>query len=259
MLRLFKIEMHKIVRYIPFWVMIGLYFMFLVFLSLVFESASEGFVEGLNNGQKAELNLSYLTNFPAIWVLFANLAFLFKFLIAIVLVLIVCNEYQYGTLKQNFIDGLSRTEIMAGKELVIVFLSIICTILVVVLTLVVGNKTPEAGIMSGSYTVLLYLLAMLFYFNIVYFLSTLIMRTGITILILIIYGFVEKIINLIYKPIADFLPYHTLDSIIPNLTPIFNNQDVEFSIKPVNIIMAIVYLALAVLGNYWILKKRHLK
>ena len=99
---------------------------------------------------------------------------------------------------------------------------------------------------------------MIFYLNIVYFLSTLIKRSGLTFLILILYGFVEGIVLLLYKPIAEYLPYNVLDSILPSAIETLNNNNYHFSIEPKNIVIAVLYLMVSILGNYYLLKKRSL-
>ena len=265
MIRLLKIELNKIVRYIPFWVMIGLYIFFFILFCLGFEIVIQSSLERLSQNQTQapnEMNLEFVSamkNYPNIWVHISNFAFFFKFLIAIVFVMLVCNEYQYRTLKQNFIDGMSRKEIILGKELVIVIISLISTILIVLLVLILGNSTSETNIFQGSYIIFLYFLAMVFYLNIVYFLSSLIKRSGFTFLILILYGFVEGIVFLLYKPIADYLPYNVLDSILPSTLETLKNNNYDFSIEPKNIVIAVLYLALSIFGNYYLLKKRSLK
>ena len=269
MIRLLKIELKKIVRYKPFWVMTGLYVFFFIFLCFVYEDTIRGFIQGFERGntqtqtqtqttnEKFYEYFSAMKNYPNIWVHISNLAFFFKFLIAIVMVMLVCNEYQYRTLKQNFIDGMSRKEIILGKELVIVIISLISTILMVLLVLILGNnRTSETNIFQGSYIVFLYFLAMIFYLNIVYFLSTLIKKSGFTILILLLYGFVEGIVSFLYKPIADYLPYHVIDSIIPSTLETLKNNNYHFSIEPKNIVIAVLYLILSIFGNYYLLKKR---
>jgi hypothetical protein len=49
-------------------------------------------------------------NFPFIWHFNTYIAAILKLFLAIVIVSMMANEYSYGTLKQNLIDGMSKKE-----------------------------------------------------------------------------------------------------------------------------------------------------
>ncbi len=58
-------------------------------------------------------------NFPFIWHFNTYVAAWLKFFLAIVIVSMMANEYSYGTLKQNLIDGLSKQEFILSKFLTV--------------------------------------------------------------------------------------------------------------------------------------------
>ena len=69
-------------------------------------------------------------NFPIIWQITTFFSSLFKLFFAIVVVSMIGNEYSNKTLKQNLIDGLSKKEFILSKFYMIVFFSLISTVII---------------------------------------------------------------------------------------------------------------------------------
>ena len=85
-----------------------------------------------------ELGELGIFNFPIIWHITTFFSALFKFFFAIVVVSMIGNEYSNKTLKQNLIDGLSKKEFILSKFYVIVFFSLISTIIIFIVSLLLG-------------------------------------------------------------------------------------------------------------------------
>jgi hypothetical protein len=77
------------------------YFILLSFIAMI---ASIKFDVGF----KIHLAEMGIFNFPFIWHFNTYIAAILKLFLAIVIVSMMANEYSYGTLKQNLIDGLSK-------------------------------------------------------------------------------------------------------------------------------------------------------
>jgi len=50
----------------------------------------------------------------------------------------MANEYSYGTLKQNLIDGMSKKEFILSKFITVVAFSIVSTLFVFITSLILG-------------------------------------------------------------------------------------------------------------------------
>src|SRR5882724_12233184 len=126
MLHLLKIDLKKLTSYRTFWVVCGLYF-----LTLAFTTASGMEFLKWMAGKGAEfgtiINISRipLYHFPDVWQNLVYISGFFKIVLAIMVVISVTNEYQYRTIRQNIIDGMSRWEFLFSKILTNVLLSLI--------------------------------------------------------------------------------------------------------------------------------------
>ena len=102
MKRLLSIELQKIWLNKASRVLTLTYFILLSLIALI---ASIKFDLGIFKVHLAEMGIF---NFPLIWHFNTYISAWFKFFLAIVIVSIMANEYNYGTLKQNLIDGMSK-------------------------------------------------------------------------------------------------------------------------------------------------------
>ena len=79
-------------------------------------------------------------NFPFIWHFNTYFADYFKIFLAVVIVSMMANEYSYGTLKQNLIDGMSKKEFVISKFLTVLLFAVISTLFVFVVSLILGTN-----------------------------------------------------------------------------------------------------------------------
>ena len=111
MKRLLSIEFQKIWKNKASKFLLLTYFILLSFIALI---ASIKFNIGTFEISIADQGIF---NFPYIWHFNTYIAAWFKFFLAIIIVSMMANEYTYGTLKQNLIDGLSKKEFILSKFL----------------------------------------------------------------------------------------------------------------------------------------------
>ena len=109
MKRLLSIEFQKIWKNKASRVLVLTYFVLLSFIAFI---ASIKFSIGNFEIRIADQGIF---NFPYIWHFNTYVAAFFKIFLAIVIVSMMANEYTYGTLKQNLIDGLSKKEFVLSK------------------------------------------------------------------------------------------------------------------------------------------------
>ena len=116
MKKLFHIELIKIRSNATFWVLAGLHagIILLVLLS------GKIFLRSVNIGEENLGNLVDpagipLYQFPDIWHNFAYVAAYLKFILALYVIISITSEISYDTLRQNVMNGLSRTDFILSK------------------------------------------------------------------------------------------------------------------------------------------------
>ena len=153
MKRLLSIEFQKIWKNKASRVLLLAYFVLLSFIALI---ASIKFSIGTFEIRIADQGIF---NFPYIWHFNTYIASLFKIFLAIVIVSMMANEYTYGTLKQNLIDGLSKKEFILSKFLVVGTFAVASTLFVFVMSLILGYSFSSYNEMGIVFSDLEYLLA----------------------------------------------------------------------------------------------------
>lgn len=151
--RLLSIELQKIWKNKASRILTLTYFILLSFIALI---AAIKFDLGSFTVHFAEMGIF---NFPFIWHFNTYVAALFKLFLAIVIVSMMANEYTYGTLKQNLIDGLSKKEFILSKFLTVVLFALGSTIFVFIMSLILGLSFSSYNEFSIIFTDLNYLLA----------------------------------------------------------------------------------------------------
>ena len=117
-------------------------------------------------------------NFPFIWHFNTYIAAILKFFLAIVIVSMMANEYSYGTLKQNLIDGMSKKELVLSKFLTVVAFALASTVFVFVMSLILGlcfsSYTEVSIIFSDLEYVLAFFVKLTGFFSLCLFLGILV-------------------------------------------------------------------------------------
>lgn len=209
MLHLLKIDLKKLTSYRTFWIVCGLYF-----LTLGFGAASGmEFLKWLVStfesfGQELNIARIPLYHFPDVWMNLIWFSGLLKIVLAIMVVISITNEYTYRTLRQNVIDGLSRSEFLTSKILTNILLSLMSVAMIFVIGLVTGliyspNVTIDR-ITTDLEFFPAYFLEIFFFLSYALMLGILIQRSGLTIILLLLSQMIESIIT---ANIDDYLPW----------------------------------------------------
>ncbi|MEI7420557.1 MAG: ABC transporter permease subunit [Prolixibacteraceae bacterium] len=264
MIRLLKIELNKIIYNRTIWVILGLYIVLFAPVAFGFDNILKSFsaanARHQQSGMADLIQQGYsVFNFPGVWHNLAYLASWFKLLLALIIITIVTNEYTYKTLRQNIIDGLSKWEIIWAKELVILVFSIVAVILLVILTLILGNSQSNVSMFTGSSILFVYFFTLILYFNLAYFLSSWLKKSGFVFGILILYTVIIENVAAakLSANIARFLPMHLIGYMIPNPMSKLVGQNPESDFSILNIGIGVFYIALFIALNFLLLKKGH--
>ena len=216
MKRLLSIELQKIWKNKASRVLTLTYFILLTFIALI---ASIKFDLGVFKLHLAEMGIF---NFPFIWHFNTYIASILKLFLAIVIVSMMANEYSYGTLKQNLIDGMSKKEFILSKFLTILLFAFASTVFIFILSLILGfsfSSYTEIGIVFSDLDYLLgYFIKLIGFFSFCLFLGILVKRSAFALGFLLVWNIIEGILKgiLTYK----IFPDSTIASFITQFFPL---------------------------------------
>jgi ABC-2 type transport system permease protein len=222
MIRLLAIEWEKLKSYRAFWVMVSLYlFVFLTFVlglpQLVkYISAQSGDFFPL----KVFSNVAF--SFPDVW---QNIAYaagmrgFVKIFLAILIIILISNEFAYLTVRTNIMNGLSRTQFVAGKLILVMFISLLSTLVLFIAGFYLGinySVTKSFGVFFSRIHFLgAYFLELFTYLTFALLIGTVIRKTGFAIITLLLYIIIEPAIQY-YLPDAfdKYLPLNAMNNVV---------------------------------------------
>ncbi len=278
MKRLLSIELQKIWKNKASKVLTIAYFVILSFIALI---ASIKFDIGPIQFHLADQGIF---NFPYIWHFNTYIAAILKLFLAIVIVSMMANEYSYGTLKQNLIDGLSKQEFIQSKFLTVVLFALGSTVFVFIMSLILGFSFSSYNEFSIVFSNLEYLLAyflkLVGFFSFCLFLGILVKRSAFAIGFLFVWNIIEGIIkgvltfkifpdNPIAGKITQFLPLEAMSNLIVEPftrlsvvktigTQIGVENIKDYGVHFSSIVIVLAWTAIFVFLSFKILKKRDL-
>lgn len=278
MKRLLSIELQKIWLNKASRVLTLTYFILLSFIALI---ASIKFDLGVFKFHLAEMGIF---NFPFIWHFNTYIAAILKFFLAIVIVSMMANEYSYGTLKQNLIDGMSKKELVLSKFLTVVAFALASTVFVFVMSLILGlcfsSYTEVSIIFSDLEYVLAFFVKLTGFFSLCLFLGILVKRSAFAIGFLLVLSIAEGIAKgvLTFKifpdsPIAGYItqffpleamsnlivePFSRLSLVKTIGTQIGVENTKDYGVTFTTILIVLGWIVVLNLLSYKILKKRDL-
>lgn len=272
MKRLFQIETQKIVPYTAFWVIMGIHALLFLLLSIG-GSQMEVQIAG-------QFNIARYFEFPAVWNTIAWLASWFNLLLAILVIALIGNEYNFRTFKQHIVDGLTREEMLASKLSVIFVIALWATFLVFFTALIMGlvYSSGQAAVFSQAHYVAVYFVQALAYMSFAMLIALLLRNTALSIVLFILYVFpIEPIIrNIFPAPMLPFFPMKVVSDLtpLPKIRTGIESQELqqqvqmlEFQMQAgqgyetpsllVSVGVGVLYLALFVFLSRLILQKRN--
>lgn len=278
MKRLLSIEFQKIWKNRASRILTIGYFIILSFIAMI---ASIKFDIGNFKIHFAEMGIF---NFPFIWHFNTWIASVLKFFLAIVIVSMIANEYTYGTLKQNLIDGMSKKEFILSKFLTIVAISAFSTLFIFILSLVLGftfSSYNEVGIVFSDLEYLVaYFVNLVGFFSLCLFLAVLIKRSAFALGFLFIWFLIEKISYSYFKfevfnrssrvdDVYSFFPLESIGNLLVEpftrfsvirtiQTTIGDNTIKDYSIHFSSILIVCIWVSIFIYASYKIIQKRDL-
>lgn len=279
MKRLISIELQKLWQSKASRILIISYFVLLSFIALI--SSIEINIFG-HNVRFADQGLF---NFPFIWHFNTYVAVYFKIFLAIVIVSMMANEYTYGTLKQNLIDGLSKQEFLGSKVAIVLLFSVVSTLFVFIMTLILGysfSSYTEASIVFRDLQYLLaYFINLVAFFSFCLFAGVLVKRSAFALGFIILWSIIENILYAILRwqvfggdealthKVVAFFPLESISNLLIEPLNRFKTVkavnamagqviDKDFGVHWYSILIVLVWTSVFLWASYRILKKRDL-
>jgi ABC-2 type transport system permease protein len=263
-LKLLRIEFRKQIYSSGFWILLALHAVVLVLIAVNFNS----FLKNANiiseNVPNMELALKPILQFPDVWQNLTYIAGYFKIILALIVISSVCNEFSYGTARQNIVDGMTRRDWIFSKIGLAKVLALFSTLLVLTIGLILGFSHDTDIELSFVFLrmnyILAYFIELLVYFIYAVFLALLIKRTGMSVILLLAYDFIlEPILSWsVPNPISNFLPMSTIDNL--NTFPFtkYLGNPTEAIVSAEQLFYAAAYGIAFSLFSYLLLKKKDL-
>jgi len=279
-MRLLSIELYKIWHNRTSRILILSYFL------LIFSIAILSTINVEIGPIKFNLAEQGIFNFPYIWHFNTFMIALLKIFFAVIIVAMIGNEYSYKTLKQNLIDGLSKEEFLKSKLYAILAFVFISTLMVFIISLILGGIYSDYNEFQIIFSDLEYLLAytvkLFGFFTFCLFLSILIKRSAFALGFLVLWQVFEGIAyGLMRWKLSDIIPELSAEQVIvffplnamgnlikepfSRLSAIQNIADQigegftkDYEISAFNLMIVLIWSALFIWASYGLLKRRDL-
>jgi hypothetical protein len=233
MIKLLSIEMKKILPYKTFWILLGLYFVFLGLGIMMAEFIINNWVDRVNSHIPLPLPHVTLYFFPDIWqniTFFASIRHILIFP-AIIIIILITNEFTNKTIRQNIVNGMSRHEFLLSKLQIIFLMAVLITFLLAAGIFILGVLHSDAASMRLLWVKFSFIpgfFIQVFTFMIfAFFTGFLMQNTGLTISIFTLYALIiEPVLYFFLKiprfhlpNISQYLPVNSVIRIVeyPNI------------------------------------------
>ena len=276
MVRLLKIELKKILTYKVFWILMGLYFLFLLLGILMAGVTLNSWIDNINKQSPIPFPHVTIYFFPDIWqniTFFASIRYIL-ILPSIVIIILITNEFTNKTIRQNIVNGMSRQEFLLSKLQLIFIISLLITFILVIGTLILGMAN------TGSYDMAMmfkkisfaggFFIQMFSFLVFAFFTGFLLRNTGLSIAIFTLYAliiepvlyFILKIPKLQPNNVSQFLPVNSVIRIVeypyfPILKKLMG-LNVQEHLSLLDCAVPLIYAAVMVGIVYWALSRKDL-
>ncbi|MBE0638639.1 MAG: hypothetical protein IH598_08965 [Bacteroidales bacterium] len=221
-MKLLLIEWEKIRNYRAFWLMVALYLFVLISAVIGLPAFFNYMTDKTNASVVTKLFTRLLLSFPDVWqniAFFAGLRAFIKVVLAILVVILISNEFSFLTIRSNIINGLSRKHFLLAKIELVFMLSLLSTLVLFLSGLYLGFvNTPTitfSQLFSRIYFLPAYFVELFTYLTFAMMIRILIRKTGFAIIALLFYIMVEPIIQY-YTPdqFDKFLPLNAMNHLV---------------------------------------------
>jgi ABC-2 type transport system permease protein len=271
MFPIIRTEWLKIKKYPAFWWVMGITALTYPGINYMFHSVYTHFTENENaSGKVVKALLGNPFSFPEAWRTVAYFSSIFVFIPAIVVIMLITNEYSYKTNRQNIIDGWSRADFMTGKMIDVAIISVLVTLLYTIMALIMGltNSSPNQETWSMSYYIGLFALQTFSQLSLAFMTGLLLRKSFIALAVFTFYFIIIEpvAVNLskfkLKMDIGRFLPLEISQRLLPKPGFIgkFDQAAYQQTLDAVkyHVLYTIILVLITWRFCFWLFKKRDL-
>lgn len=228
MIKLLRIEGRKVLSYRIFWILTGLYFFFLAAGIILAEVILNNMILDMNRKLPIPMPKITMYFFPDVWqniTFFASIRYVLIFP-AIVIIILITNEFTFKTIRQNIVTGLSKTDFLKSKLLLILVMSLVITFFVAAGAFILGMLHSDDLAMEQMWTKFSFVpgffIQVSCFMIFAFFLGFLLRNTGLSIAIFVLYTLIvepiisgiSKIPNLKIEWLSGYLPVNSVTNVV---------------------------------------------
>lgn len=267
MIHLLKLEWLKLKNYFMFRAIMFLYFVLLPATVLIFRIPGD---------PPSELAIPSFYIFPHIWESLGYAGnWLTFFLFGFLAILMISNEYNFKTFRQNIMTGISRKDFLTSKLLMFLALSLIAALYYMLVALLFGYFNTDyvkdfSYALENAEYVPRYFLMVFAYMSFAFMIAIIVKRSGFALLIYTIYTIIIELILRYFVHYKLFgmnkafwcYPMNSIEDLV--YPSFFGSQDVSDNIElallaPVEAIgFSLLYTAIFIVIPYWVISRRDL-
>jgi ABC-2 type transport system permease protein len=260
MIRLLKLEWLKVKTYKAFWILAALFFASIFLVNFIVYN----FVNR-NAAAVGALITDTPFSFPNVWQTISYVSGFLLFLPAILVIILVAQEFSNRTHRQHVIDGLSRKQFMLAKIYLIVVLSLVFTLSVFFCCIFFGFLARSAFSFTNIQYLFWFFWEVFSYSTLAFLSAVYIKKAGLAIGAFFLYSWiVEKTISSVlniagYKSgyfFGNYLPLASVDKLVP--IPFAKLVTKEFD-NTINLPLLVIFSAIYLGVYYFFLHKKLLK
>ena len=271
MINLLKIEWLKIKNYTAFILLTCFFALGVVTTNYIVYEFKKNVIDKVQGSQILFSGSPY--DFDSVWKTVSYYSSFFLMLPALLIVILISNEFSFKTHRQNIIDGWSRLEFLNVKVALSVLLAVGSTLVIILTALIFGFASGTSFSLSGFENVGYFLLKAITYNMVAILISLLTKRSGVAIAVFFIYTIFENGISLLLfflgiklkkesgidlGNMGNYLPMNASDGLLTNPLDKFSGMTAKF--LPSDFTWIVLSLALAyIILFYWWSKKKMLQ
>ncbi len=196
MINLLKIEIKKIATNKTFWVLVLLYALLTCIVIFGIQEFINTFASDIKKNAPIKIPPFSVYRFPDVWHNLTYLGGYFKIFLAVIIIILITNEFSFKTVRQNIISGLSRNDFVIGKLITVTILSIGAALLIFIIGFILGLFNTEhitfSRIFSRFEFIFAYFLEVYTYLLFALLIGFLVKKSGLAIGLLLLYAYVVK-------------------------------------------------------------------
>lgn len=208
-------------------------------------------------------------DFNLVWTTVSYYSSYLLMLPALMIVILITNEFNYRTHRQNIIDGMSRFEFLKVKIAMAFIIALACTLVVILTALVFGFASGTSVSFKGFENVGYFMLKAFTYNMVAVLIALLVKRSGVAIAVFFIYTIFENGVSLLlfvwavnikessgkdYTNMGNYLPMNASDSMLA--APFDQFTGMAKSILPTNYDMLVLALSFVYLLLFYFWSRR---